>query len=418
MTPRRLAITNIGQLITCTPSYRSGHISTSDPLGIIENACVIMVDGRIDWVGKQSGVDPVMLSDCQIIDASGGLVTPGLIDCHTHAVFCGTRENEYEMRIMGRTYLEIAQAGGGIKATVSRLREASEDDLFNESMARLRQMIRSGTTTLEIKSGYGLTTQDEVKMLRVIRRLGEQSGLDVVATFLGAHDFPPEFVENRDGYVDLIIQEMIPKVAHARLADFCDVFCEEGFFSVEESQRILEAARDAGMKLCVHADEFCDSGGASLAARLRAINASHLAFSNLEGLRAMRDAGTVAVVLPGVSYGLARTCFTDARRMIDLGLKVAIATDFNPGSSMIHSLLIVAGMACSFMRLTPSEAIVGITLNAARALGLDDRLGSIEVGKQADLVIFNACDYRYLFYHFGADHVRYVVKKGRIVYSA
>ncbi|MGQ9603791.1 MAG: imidazolonepropionase [bacterium] len=416
MTPRGLAVINIGQLVTCAPTGSYDETDT-DLLGIIENACVILTDGRISWVGKQSDVDQDVLSNLEKIDASGCVVTPGLIDCHTHSVFAGTREKEYEMRIMGKSYLEISKAGGGIKSTVSRVREASEEELFQESLKRLQQMLKCGTTTVEIKSGYGLTTDDELKMLRVIRRLGKESGLDVVATFLGAHDFPWEYADDRNRYIDLIVHEMIPAVAGGKLADFCDVFCEMGFFGVEESERILETARRYDIKLCIHADEFSDSRGADLAARLHVVHASHLLHSDTRGLKAMRDAGTVAVVLPGVSYGLAKLGFADARRMIDIGLRVAIATDFNPGSSMIHSLLIVAGMACSFMRVTPVEAFLAITINAARALDLDQKLGSIEVGKQGDLVIFNARDYRYIFYHFGAGHVRDVIKRGEVVYS-
>ncbi len=417
MAHRGLAVTNIRQLLTCTVDDEPYSMRSPDP-GIIENACVVIVDGKISWVGKQSDVDLDLLSGLETTDASGCVVTPGLIDCHTHSIFAGTREKEYEMRIMGKSYLEISRAGGGIKSTVSKVREASEEDLFHESMKRLRQMLRCGTTTVEIKSGYGLTTDDELKMLRVARRLRKESGLDVVATFLGAHDLPFEYADRRRAYVDLVIDEMIPAVARENLADFCDVFCEKGFFDVEESERILQAARKAGMKLCIHADEFFDSGGAALAARLGVLNASHLAYSDVKGLEAMRDVGTVAVVLPGVSYGLAKPSFTDARRMIDMGLKVAIATDFNPGSSMVHSLLIVAGMACSFMRITPSEAILAITINAAKALGLEKTVGSIEVGKQGDLVIFNAPDYRYIFYHLGGDHVKHVIKKGKVIFSA
>jgi len=351
------------------------------------------------------------------LSASGLVALPGLVDCHTHAVFYGTREREYEMRMQGVPYMEIARRGGGIVSTVSSLRSATADDLVRVSLPRLKSMLAHGTTTVEIKSGYGLDLENELKHLEAIKRVGEAVPLDVVPTFLGAHEFPPEFKSDRRGYVDLVINEMLPAVAERGLAEFCDVFCEEGVFTADESREILTAAKDMGLKPKIHADEFVDSGGARVAGEVGAVSAEHLYAASREGLEAMLEAGTVAVVLPGVSIGLGKCEFADARGMVEMGLDVAVGTDFNPGSSMTDSLILMSSLACSFMRLSPEEAILAITLKAARALDREGSIGSIRPGKRGDVVLFDVPDFRYIPYHFGGDVVKSVIKNGAVVWE-
>lgn len=412
-----LLIRNALQVVTCDPALTDSEDEGAGPLGLIDDASVLVSAGAVKWVGKTSDLGGRASGVSRVIDASGKVVLPGLVDAHTHTVFAGTREREYEMRVMGADYMDIARSGGGINSTVASVRQASIDDLVNLGLARVRSMLRRGATTVEIKSGYGLDTETEIKMLRAIQEVGRRSGTDVVATFLGAHEIPPELKENRQRYVDIVVEEMIPAVGRESLAEFCDVFCEKGVFTAGEARRILLTAADHGLKPMIHADEFADSGAAGVAAEVRAVSAAHLAFASEDGLRAMSAAGTVAIVLPGVSVGVGKCDFADARRMIELGVDVAIGTDFNPGSSMVDSLLIVSSLACSFMKLTPAEAILGITRHAARAIDRGDSLGAIAPGMQADLVLFEAPDYRYIPYHFGGDIVHAVIKKGRTVFS-
>jgi imidazolonepropionase len=412
-----LAIKNIAQLVTCEPGLSDSCDDDADRIGLIDDACVLISQGVITWVGRQQEFEKRGLPAAETIDATGLVALPGLVDAHTHTVFAGTREREYEMRVGGATYMEIAAAGGGINATVRDVRAASVGDLVRAGSRRVRSMLRRGTTTVEIKSGYGLSLEAEIKMLKAIRRVGEETGVDVVATFMGAHDIPPEYRDHRERYIDLVVDEMIPAVSEQGLAEFCDVFCEEGVFTAEESRRILHCAKDCGLKPKIHADEFTDSGGARVAAEVRAVSAGHLAHATREGLEAMREAGTVAVLLPGVSIGLAKPVFADARGMLDLGLDVAIATDFNPGSSMVDSLLIVSSLACSFMKMMPGEVILAATTNAARAVGRQDEIGSIAPDKKADVVLFDVPDFRYIPYHLGGDIVRMVIKNGSMVFD-
>lgn len=413
-----LVINDIHQLVTSEPDLFDASDPAGKSIGLIENACVVVSRGTIEWVGRQSDFDDNSFPGVKRVDASGQVVLPGLIDAHTHTVFAGTREREYEMRMAGATYMEIARQGGGINATVKEVRRASVDDLVRTGLKRLDTMMRRGTTTVEIKSGYGLSLEHEIKMLEAIGRLDQEVPTDVIPTFLGAHEFPPEYRDDRDRYVDVVCEEMIPEVARRRLAEFCDVFCEKGVFTADQSRRILLRARDFGLKPKIHADEFADSGGASVAAEVSAVSAGHLGFASRSGLEAMHEAGTVAVLLPGVSVGLGKLEFTDARSILDIGLDVALATDFNPGSSMVDSLLLISSLACSFMRMTPAEVLLGMTIKAARALLRDDRIGSIRAGKQADLVLLSAPDFRYVPYHFGGDMVRAVVKKGYVVFDS
>jgi len=412
-----LLIRNALQVVTCQAALFDSQDEGGRPVGLIDDGCVLVSGGVVKWIGKNSDLGEKASGVSEVIDASGKVVLPGLVDAHTHTVFAGTRELEYEMRIRGATYMDIARAGGGINATVASVREATVDQLVRSGLARLESMLRRGTTTVEIKSGYGLDTESELKMLRAIRRIGRRAAADVVPTFLGAHEIPPEFEGRRDRYVDIVTEEMIPAVIQESLAEFCDVFCEKGVFSADEARRILLRAKEQGLKPMIHADEFADSGAANVAAEVGAVSAAHLAFASTDGIEAMRKAGTVAVVLPGVSIGVGKCDFADARGMIEAGLDVAVATDFNPGSSMVDSLLIVSSLACSFMKMTPAEAILGITRHAARAIDRSDSIGGLGPGMQADLVLFEAPDFRYIPYHLGGDIVDAVIKRGKLVFS-
>ncbi len=412
-----LLIKNALQVVTCQPDLFDSQDEDARSLGLIDDGSVLVSGGTVKWVGRTSDLGEKASGISGEIDASGKVVLPGLVDAHTHTVFAGTREREYEMRIKGAAYMEIARAGGGINATVASVREADIDDLVSSGIKRLASMLRRGTTTVEIKSGYGLETESELKMLRAILEIGRHSAADVVPTFLGAHEIPPEFKGRRDRYVDIVTEEMIPAVSQEGLAEFCDVFCEKGVFTSGEARRILIKGREHGLKPMIHADEFADSGAAGVAADVGAVSAAHLAFASEDGIEAMREAGTVAIVLPGVSVGVGKCTFADARRMIEIGVDVAIATDFNPGSSMVDSLLIVSSLASSFMKMTPAEVILGITKHAARAIDRSDSIGGIGPGMQADLVFFEAPDFRYIPYHLGGDIVDAVMKKGKMVFS-
>jgi imidazolonepropionase len=416
-----LLIQNIDQLVTCEPRLYGSADPEAPALGIITGASVLIAEGTVRWAGPARDFDASEMGleagGYTTLDAAGLVALPGLVDCHTHAVFYGTREREYEMRMRGVPYMEIARQGGGIVSTVSSVRSATLDDLVRASLPRLKSMLAKGTTTVEIKSGYGLDLENELKQLEAIRRVAGEVPLDVVPTFLGAHEFPREFKGDRRGYVDLVTKEMLPAVAERGLAEFCDVFCEEGVFTADESREILTAAKERGLKPKIHADEFVDSGGALVAGEMGAVSAEHLYAASREGLEAMREAGTVAVLLPGVSIGLGKCEFADARAMVDMGLDVAIGTDFNPGSSMTDSLTLMSSLACSYMRLTPEEAILGLTVRAARAIDREANIGSIRPGKQGDLVLFNIPDFRYIPYHFGGDIVHRVVKRGTVVWE-
>ncbi|MFH1312829.1 MAG: imidazolonepropionase [Candidatus Eisenbacteria bacterium] len=403
--------------MTCEPDLFDSIDDEARLIGLVDDACLLVSDGMIAWVGGRKEFEAGGHRASKVIDAGGLAVIPGLVDAHTHTVFAGTREREYEMRVKGAGYMEIAARGGGINATVAAVRNASIDELVASGSSRVRSMLRQGTTTVEIKSGYGLSVEAELKMLRAIRRVGDETCVDVVATFMGAHEIPPELRANRDRYVDIVIDEMIPAVGEEGLAEFCDVFCEQGVFTADESRRILLRGKDCGLRPKIHADEFVESGGAAVAGEVGAISAGHLGHASREGLKAMKDAGTVAVLMPGVSVGLGRPEFADARGMIDMGLDVAVATDFNPGSSMVHSLLIVSSLACSFMKMTPAEVILAMTVGGAKAVGRQDRVGSIAPEKQADLILLEVPDFRYVPYHLGGEVVRMVIKNGNVVFD-
>jgi len=386
-------------------------------LGILRHGALAARRGIIVWLGPtaelREAVQPLTFS--RWLDATDKTVLPGLVDPHTHLVFAGSRENEFVMRIQGKSYPEIAAAGGGINATVAATRRARKEVLKASARQALDRMLVLGTTTVEAKSGYGLDLATELKMLDVIRELDAEGPVQVVPTFMGAHEVPPEFRENRKAYVDLVITRMLPIVASRKLAKFCDVFCESGVFTPEEAERVLRAAADLGLEPRLHADEMTDQGGAALAARVRARTAEHLLFANDDGIRQMAQAGTIAVLLPGTAYFLNLGRYARARDMIAAGVPVALGTDFNPGSCMTESLPLILNLACTQMRMLPAEAITAATINAAWAVGLADRLGSLEVGKQADFVVLDAPSHQHLCYHFGVNLMDKVVKRGRVV---
>lgn len=380
-------------------------------LGVIPDAGVLCRDGVIAWVGPMTAWDDTQRTDVPEFDATGMIALPGFVDSHTHMMFVGSREMEFALRAEGATYQQIAERGGGILTTVREVRSASKRDLKRPAARYLGEMLRHGTTTVEIKSGYGLSVEAELRMLEAIRELGEEEVATVVPTFIGAHAVPPEFAGDRAGYVRLVVDEMLPYIGRKHLAVFCDVFCERGYFSIEEAELILNEGKRCGLAPKLHAEELSPLGGAQLAARVGAVSADHLEHVSDDGIRALCEGGVVATVLPGVSFNLNHP-YAPARRMIDAGCAVAIASDFNPGSCMSYSMPLMMTIACTQMRMTPEEALTACTVNGAAALGMSDRVGSIEVGKQADIVLAELPDYRFLAYHFGANHVRRTVKNG------
>jgi imidazolonepropionase len=385
---------------------------------MIRNGAIAIVAGKIFAVG---GVDEVEkriegADVSKTIDVEGRVVLPGWVDPHTHAVFSRYRPDEYEARLRGDSYLEIDRRGGGIKRTVREVREMDEDALFEVSRRRLLRMLEQGTTTIEIKSGYGLDLANELKMLRVIARLAKETPLDVVATFLGAHHKPDETGDGGE-YVRRVIEEMIPAVVSEGLAEYIDVFCESGVFDLEETARILEAGRAHGLGLKIHADEITSIGGAELAAEIGATSAEHLVKISSEGIEKLAGSRTVAVLLPGTTFGLGSRNFAPARDLIEAGAAVALATDFNPGSAPSSSMPLTLALACSQMGMTPGEAINAATYNAAFAVGRQSTVGSLEVGKKADIVINDVEDYREIPSRAGLNHTVAVVKEGRVVWE-
>ena len=413
-----LLIRNASQLVTVS-SPRSGprRGREMEELGIIRDGALAARSGAIVAAGRTDDIlETVMLAEGGIdIDAGGKVVTPGLVDAHTHPVFAGSREDEFEQRLKGTTYQEIAAAGGGIRSTVRKVRQASREELFRSALPRLDRMMEHGTTTIEAKSGYGLSCEAEIKLLGVIRELNEQHPMDIVPTFLGAHEVPDEYRGRSEAYIDLVVEEMMPAVARAGLADFCDVFCEEGVFDVDQSRRILTAARQAGMKLKLHADELSPGGGAELAAELSAVSADHLVAVSPAGIGAMAEKGVIAVLLPGTTFSLLLRAYAPARDMIDAGLPVALATDMNPGSCRTESMPMIITLACVMMRLTPAEAVTAATINAAWAIGRETSVGSLDIGKKADVVIWDMPTVSYLPYHFGVNLAETVIKNGEVV---
>jgi len=415
-----LVVHSANQLLTLASPDGPRRGQELQRLDIIEGGAVAIQGDRIVLVGDTKQVLAEAGEDASIIDASGKVVMPGFVDPHTHAVFAGDRASEFEMRLQGASYMDILAAGGGIMNTVRATRAASLDEIVGQSRERLDRMLAHGTTTVEVKTGYGLDTKNELKMLEAIRLLDEDHPADLVPTFLGAHAIPAEYKGRADDYVNLVVEEMMPTLEAKGYLDhdptvFCDVFCEEGAFSVEQSRRVLAKAKELGMRLKIHSDEFKALGGTALAVELGATSADHLACTPDEEIELLRSSDTIGVLLPGTPFGLAEDHYSPARKMIDMGVAVALATDLNPGTCYCESMPFVMALACRQMGMTPSEAIVASTINAAHALGLGHEVGSLEVGKRADLLILDSPDYRHLAYRFGANLVQTVVKAGQIV---
>jgi imidazolonepropionase len=403
-------IENIAQLATCRAEGGQGEIHP------IADAAMAWEGATIRWVGPRREL-PDEYRGAERLDARGGLVVPGLVDCHTHLAFGGWRAEEFTQRIQGASYLDIARAGGGIARTVRLTREAGEDALYRRARGFVKEMIALGVTTIECKSGYGLDREHELELLRVYRRLAETEPVGIVPTFLGAHAVPPEYRERREAYVALLMDELIPAVAAERLAACCDVFVEESAFTVEEARRILRAGRSARLGLKLHADQLTSSGGAELAAEVGALSADHLEHASAAGIEAMAAAGVVAVSLPIASLYLGQAPMP-ARRFIDAGVPVAVATDFNPGSAPSYHLPLALTLACTLQRMTPAEALKGATSVAARALGLGDRTGSLAPGMAADFAVMDAPDVDHWLYHFRPNACRLTVRQGRTVWRA
>jgi imidazolonepropionase len=410
----RQAVINCSQVVTLAGPARPRVGPELRELGIVSNGGILVRDGLIERVGPGAKIEESIDAETAVVDAGGRVVLPGFVDAHTHPVFAGTRVDEFEERARGATYEEIAARGAGIQSTVNRTRSASVDELVAACRRYAGWFLRGGTTTVEAKSGYGLSLEDELKILRAIKRLDRETSLRYVPTFLGAHSVPREYRARRDEYISLIVGEMLPQVAQQKLAEFCDVFCEENVFTIDESWKILSAARCHGLGLRMHADQLSLSGGARLAAELGAITADHLEHTDAAGINALKEAGVQPVLLPGSVYALGSSRYPSARQMIDAGLAVVLATDFNPGSSPTPSMTMILSLAATHMKMTPAEAITATTINAAHSLNRGAQLGSLEPGKIADFVIHDCDDYRELAYFFGIEHAWRVYARGKL----
>jgi len=413
-----ILLTNIGQVATLQGHSDSPKIGADmKELSIIEGGAIAIKDGIITAVGTTAEVlaHITEMPALPPLEFPGMLATPGFIDSHTHLAFGGSRETDFAMKLAGKTYLEILDAGGGILNTLKSTRAASQEQLTSNAFSYAESMLSTGTTTIEAKSGYGLDAKNELKMLRSIQDLRQKIPAGVVSTFLGAHAIPPEFEGRPDDYVDLIINEMIPAVTEAGLAEFCDVFCEKDVFSVDQSRNILHAAKCSGMKLKVHADEIVQLGGAELAAEMGAVSADHLLMASDDGLEAMLKAGTVATLLPATAFSL-NTNYAKARKMIDMGLPVALATDFNPNCAN-ESIFFTIALACYKMKMQPREALSAVTINAAHALNKGEMVGSLEVGKRADILILDCPNPEYLTWRIGVNLAHTVISNGRVIHT-
>jgi imidazolonepropionase len=417
-------IKNISQLVTVSAIRTNSISNNSAPrkgqglqeLGIIENGAVYLKNGLIQAVGENEQLkNTVELSEkTLVLDCTGKTVLPGFVDPHTHLIFSGTRETELTLKLEGKTYMEILQSGGGILKTVRETRAANINNLVDQGRSRLDKMLEYGTTTVEAKSGYGLELDAEIKSLSAMKKLDSTHPIDIITTFLGAHAIPPEYKNDPDGYLDLVISEMLPRVKSENLAKYCDIFCEMGVFNVTQSKRLLLAAKDLGFELKLHVDEFVPLGGAELAAELGAISADHLAMSTENGLQALAEKGIIGVLLPATPFSIMEKHYPNARKMIDLGLPLALATDLNP-NCFTESMQFIISLACYNMKMLPAEAITAATINAAHAVGKAHEVGSIEVGKKADIVIYDIPNFHHIPYHMGVNHVEKVIKNGKLV---
>lgn len=413
-----ILIKNANEVVTLKSTVQGPRIKQQmRQIAVVEKGSVLIEGNRIVAVGAYEQLEadfPDLVRVAEVIDASGKIVMPGLVDCHTHLVHGGTREQEFNMRLNGSTYMEIMNAGGGIHATTKRTRETSFEDLYEKTMHHLDVFLKHGVTTVEAKSGYGLDWETEKKQLEVAKKLQATHDIDVVSTFMGAHAVPRDYKGREDEFVDVVIHDMLPQVAKLELAEFNDVFCEKGVFTPEQSQRILEAGKAHGLTAKIHADEIEPYKGAELAAEVGAISAEHLLVASDEGIQKMAEAGTIAVLLPGTAFFL-RAPFARGRLMIDEGVPVAISTDFNPGSSPTMSLPFIMNLACMHMGMTLEEVLTATTINAAYALNRGHQIGSLETGKQADIIILDVANYKQLQYFYGMNHTNTVIKDGRVV---
>lgn len=408
----RLLIKNVAQIVT--PEGKTARRGRDmKKLKIYENQSILIENGKIRSIGSQPDWEKLVPADKQI-DARGKAVLPGFVDSHTHLVFGGYRPDEFLWRMEGMSYMEIMERGGGILNTMKATREASEEELVDHSMDFLKKMLAMGVTTVEAKSGYGQDHDTEIKQMKVVQELNRRQPIELVSTFLGAHAVPPEFKDRGDDFIEFLLKEVMPEVARDHLAEFCDVFCEKGVFSIEQSRHLLQEARKMGFKLKIHADEIVSLGGAELAAELHATSADHLLHASDAGIKAMAESGVVSTLLPTTAFCL-KEPFARAREMIDAGCAVALATDFNPGSGFTFSVPLMIGLAVIYMKMTAEEAITALTLNGAAAVDRADRIGSLEPGKQADLVILQYPSYKFLPYHTGINIVETVVKNGKVV---
>lgn len=416
----KLYIKHANQLITLKGSSEQPLTKEKmSELHIIEDGAVLIEDGKIKAVGTTSELEGLFQGDlagAETVDASGKVVVPGLVDPHTHLVYAGSRENEFNMRLNGASYMEIMNNGGGIHATTTRTREASEEELVKESLVRLDRFLLHGVTTVEAKSGYGLDWETEYKQLKAAEKVGALHPVDIVRTFMGAHAVPSQYKQDPDAFIDLVIEEMLPKVAEEKLAEFNDIFCEHGVFTPEQSRKLLEAGKRLGLTPKIHADEIEPYEGAELAAEVGAISADHLLRASDKGIQMMAEKGVIGVLLPGTAFFL-MTEAARGRKMIDSGVPVAISTDCNPGSSPTCSMPFMMNLACMHMGLNPAEAITAATINAAHAINRGKEIGSIEEGKKADLLVLNVPNYMQMQYHYGMNHTDTVIKNGKVVVS-
>lgn len=412
-----LIIKNISNLITLKGENRPRIKEEMRNIGVIKNGIVAIADDRIIYSGQGELPDNISTDENTVVlNGEGKTVTPGLVDSHTHLVHGGSRENELAMKLKGMKYLDILKAGGGIHSTVKATKEATFNELYDKAKKSLDTMLSFGTTTVEAKSGYGIDDfQTELKQMEVAKKLNQDHPIDIVPTFLGAHAVPQSYKENVDGFVDVLVNEMIPEVSRRKLAKFCDVFCEEGVFDVEQSKRILLAGKEHGLIPKIHADEIEPLGGAELASEIGCITADHLVSASERGMDMMAQKGVIANLLPATSFNLQSGKFAQGRKMIDMGIPVSLSTDYNPGSCPTENLQLIMSFASIIMKLTPEEVITAVTINGACALGLENEIGSIQEGKKADLVIFDAPNIEYIIYHFGINHAEKVIKNGLIV---
>lgn len=414
---KTLAVLHASQLVTVAGPARPRVGREMSDLRIIIDGGMLVRDGVVIGTGTSDEIAQNAPNDADIVDAGGRVVLPGFVDAHAHPVFAGTRVDEFEMRALGASYEQIAAAGGGIRSTMQKTRAASEAELEAETLRHLRRFLECGTTTAEAKSGYGLSLENELKMLRVIRNAATQTQIELVPTFLGAHAVPPELQGNTGGYAELVMNEMLPRVANEKLALYCDIFCERGYFDIDVSRRILTRAKEHGLGLRMHVDQLMNSGGAALAAELGVATADHLEQTEADGIAALKRANVQPVLLPGSVYALGKTRYPRAREMIDAGLAVVLATDFNPGSSPTPSIPMVLSLACTQMKMTAAEGVTAATINAAYSLDRGGEIGSLEPGKRANFTLFDCADYREIAYWFGMPQTHSVYIAGNLAFQ-